>query len=86
MFTALLGPHVRKFLKKCNKELCLRLQKKIKELEKNPFPLEVKTVKGLKGKIAFRVRVGDHRIKYIIYQDKKELLIFDIDKRSKVYK
>nr|QNO54303.1 hypothetical protein FGBIHFOD_00043 [Methanosarcinales archaeon ANME-1 ERB7] len=32
-----------------------------------------------------RVRVGDYRILYEIYQDKNAVLIVNIDKRSRIY-
>ncbi len=85
MFTSFAGPKAKRFLKKCEKELYQRLRNKIRELEKNPFPPEVESIKGTKGRKSFRVRVGSHRIKYVVYYDKKEILIFDIDKRERVY-
>ena len=85
MFTSYLGPKAEKFLKKCEKEVYQRIKERIRELEKNPFPQEVESVKGLKGKRAFRARIGDYRIQYVVYQKKKELLVFKIDKRGRAY-
>jgi len=85
MYTAFLGPQARKFLKKSEKELYPRIKHKIEELEKNPFPSEVERVKGSGDQKIFRVRVGQYRIKYIVYHEKKEILVFDIDRRETVY-
>lgn len=84
MFNILLGPPSRRFLKKCDKIIYDRIMKKIKELSINPFPSDVKRIVGKKDKL-FRVRVGDYRIQYIVYHDKNEILISDIDKRPKAY-
>jgi mRNA-degrading endonuclease RelE of RelBE toxin-antitoxin system len=41
-------------------------------------------IMGSKEKI-YRVRVGDYRILYEIYLDKKVIMIVNIDKRSRIY-
>ena len=66
------------------KELRQRIWKKLDELKLNPFPSEAVRVVGKKEK-AFRVRVGVYRIQYYVFQDKKEIVIFDIDKRERAY-
>jgi len=84
MFDIFLGPQPEKFLKKAEKELRQRIWKKLDELKLNPFPSDVVRVVGRKEK-AFRVRVGVYRIQYYVLQDKKEIAIFDIDKRERAY-
>ncbi len=84
MFSSLLGPKARKFLKKCERDLYARLMKRIEELEHNPFPTDVKRVQGRDVK-TFRVRVGDYRIKYLVYYETSEILVFEIDKREDAY-
>ncbi len=84
MFDIFLGPQPEKFLKKADKELRQRIWKKLDELKQNPFPSDVVRVVGRKEK-AFRVRVGAYRIQYYIFQDKKEIAVFDIDKRERAY-
>ena len=74
----------RKFLEKLDKELFDRIIKKIESLKENPFPSDVKRVVGRKEKF-FRIRVGKYRILYVIFDDKKEILITDVDKRESVY-
>lgn len=84
MFGIFLSSRSEKFLRKAEKETRMRIWEKIDELKINPFPSEVVRVVGKKGK-AFRVRVGDYRIQYYVFQDRKEIVIFDIDKRGRAY-
>ncbi|PIO04293.1 hypothetical protein COT48_01185 [Candidatus Woesearchaeota archaeon CG08_land_8_20_14_0_20_47_9] len=84
MFQVVLGPAARRFLKKCETEIYGRMMEKIKQLCADPFPPDLKRVVGRKEKV-FRVRVGDYRILYLVFYDKNELLIADIDKRSRAY-
>ena len=83
MYKVFLSSYSEKFLKKCDKELCNRLLEKIKGLSENPFPSESKRVIGQEK--VFRIRVGAYRILYIVFHDKNEVLVSDIDKRSKIY-
>ena len=84
MFDIFLGPQPEKFLRKTEKGLRQRIWKKIDELKLNPFPSDVVRVIGRKEK-AFRVRVGTYRIQYHVFHDKKEIVVFDIDKRERAY-
>lgn len=84
MFKILLASSTQRFLKKCEKEVYDRVIKTIKELAINPFPPDCKRVVGRKEKV-FRVRVGDYRVQYVVFFDKNEILISDIDKRSRAY-
>ena len=73
-----------KFLDKLGKELFDRIMKKLETLKANPFPSDVIRVVGRKEKV-FRVRVGKYRILYVVFDDKKEILVIDIDRRESVY-
>ena len=84
-FSIHLSSTSQKFLKKANDETYSRIIKKLKEIADDPFPPDVKRVVGRKEKL-FRVRVGDYRILYVVYLDKKAVLIVNVDKRSMVYK
>ncbi len=84
MFRIFFGSQPQKFLKKCDEILYARLMKKLDELKNNPFPTDVKRVVGKKSK-AFRVRVGDYRIQYVVFHEKNEILVFDIEKRPRAY-
>ena len=84
MFDLKLSNVAKRFLVKCDKVLYERLVIKLKDLQHNPFPSDVKRVKGRVEKI-FRVRVGDYRILYLVIKEKNLLFVSDIDKRSKIY-
>lgn len=73
-----------KFLKNCNDDLYVRITDKIKSLALDPYPKDRKMVGGRKEKV-FRVRVGDYRILYVVFNEKNTLLISDIDKRGRIY-
>jgi mRNA interferase RelE/StbE len=85
MLKVVLGVSARRFLKKCDKQLYKHLLEKIKLLQMEPFPRDVKRIQGKKGATLFRVRVGDYRVQYVVFQEKNELLVTDIDKRARVY-
>ena len=79
------GSPAKRFLKKCDKPLRRRLIEKIEKLRVEPFPPDVKRVKGKKGHNVFRVRVGDYRIQYVILIKRNQLFVTDIDKRGRAY-
>ncbi len=82
MYNPFLSPNARKFLKRCIDKN--RIIKKIKDLSSSPFPSDVKRVAGRSEKV-FRAKVEPYRILYVVFEDKKEILVSDIDKRSRVY-
>ena len=73
-----------KFLKNSEKDVRDRIIPKIEELSINPFPQNLKRIKGELGKV-FRIRVGDYRILYEVYNKKDLMQIVNIDKRGRVY-
>ncbi len=85
MYKIILGPPTERFLKKCDREFYKRLLHRIRELGLHPFPSDVKRVVSKTKVKTFRVRLGEHRILYVVFEKEKEILITDIDKRSKVY-
>ena len=84
MFQVFLAPISQKFLKKCEKEVYERVMKQVNGLASEPFPQGVVRVFGRQEKI-FRIRVGMYRIQYVVYHEKNEILITDIDKRPRAY-
>ncbi|MEA1944661.1 MAG: type II toxin-antitoxin system RelE/ParE family toxin [Euryarchaeota archaeon] len=84
-FEIKLSSRAYRFLKNINKVVYNRIIKKVERLSEDPFPPDAKRVIGRDEK-AFRVRVGDYRILYVVYLDKETILIINIDKRSKVYR
>jgi len=85
MFAVKFGSQAKKFLKKSDINLSKRLLKRIEELAKDPFPSDTKRVVSQKKQKVFRIRVGEHRISYVVFHDKNELFIFEIDKRPRAY-
>ena len=73
----------RKFLKKSDKQLNLRIIEKISLLKVDPVPHNSVRVVGEDK--TFRIRIGDYRVLYEINWDKKFILIAKIDKRPKAY-
>jgi len=84
MFDILLSRAASKFLDKCEKGLHKRLMTKIEALANDPYPNDTKRVIGTIEK-TFRVRVGDYRVLYVVFDEKEEILIADIDKRERIY-
>jgi mRNA interferase RelE/StbE len=74
----------KKFLKKADKTLAVRILNAIENLKTNPFPQGLKRVVHREEK-TFRIRVGDYRILYVVYLEDKTILISKIDKRPRVY-
>ena len=73
-----------KFLNKINKEINNRILDKIEEtLTNDPVPHDTKSIVGKHG--VFRIRIGDYRVWYRINYQESKIIVFKIDKRSKVY-
>jgi len=72
------------FLKKLDKKLLKRILDKVDYLlVNNPGPHDSKKIVGEPG--VFRIRIGDYRILYRINFSEKKIVIFKLDKRSKIY-
>jgi mRNA interferase RelE/StbE len=84
MFEIHIDNQPEKFIQESDEKLKKRILKKIKSLGENPFPHSTKRVINRKEK-TFRIRVGDYRILYVVFQKEKSILISKIDKRSKAY-
>jgi len=79
-----LEKQVLKYLSKLEKRVSKRIIDKIEKLQENPIPQDSKRLVNVKDKV-FRIRVGQYRVLYRLEND-KIIIIFLIDKRSKVYK
>lgn len=73
-----------KQLKKLSPEVQERIQAKIDELATEPRPNGVKKLKGQEN--TYRIRVGDYRILYDIFDDILLVTVVEIGHRGKVYK
>ena len=62
-----------------------RIKKIINDLVYNPFPENVKKIKG-KGELVLRLRVGVYRIVYLVDLNKRLIIILGINHRKSAYK
>ena len=73
-----------RFLDNLDKKEWIRIIDKIEQLRINPFPQDIKRVQGKRDKV-FRIRVGYHRIQYVVISKNNLLFIAKIDKRPRAY-
>lgn len=73
-----------KQLKKLSPELRERIQLQIDDLAIEPRPNGVKKLKGKDE--SYRIRVGDYRVIYDIYDDVLLVNVVEVDHRNKIYK
>ncbi len=62
-----------------------KISRKILELENNPFPSQFKPLTGA-GAAQYRLRVGDWRILYDVYDDAREVLILRLGHHKDIYR
>ena len=60
-----------------------RILARLAELETNPRPPDVKK---LKGRAAWRIRVGDYRVIYEIHDRELQILVVTIGHRREIYR
>ena len=71
-------------LEKLPQQIIPRIVEAIKELAENPYSQGVKKLTGFDR--TYRIRVGDYRILYNIYQDKLIIEIIRIRHRKDAYR
>ncbi len=74
----------RKMFRKLSQELQDRIQTKIDDLAIEPRPNGVKKLKGEEN--SYRIRVGDYRVIYDIFDDVLLVSVVEVGHRSEVYK
>ncbi|QLE57294.1 type II toxin-antitoxin system RelE/ParE family toxin [Nostoc sp. TCL26-01] len=74
----------RKMFRKLSQELQDRIQTKIDDLAIEPRPNGVKKLKGEEN--SYRIRVGDYRVIYDIFDDVLLVSVVSVGHRSEVYK
>jgi len=72
-----------KQLKKLSPELQKRIQVKIDDLATEPRPHGVKKLKGKEN--SYRIRVGDYRVIYAVFDDVLLLSVVEVGHRNEVY-
>ncbi|MDJ0733354.1 MAG: type II toxin-antitoxin system RelE/ParE family toxin [Nostocaceae cyanobacterium] len=74
----------RKMFRKLSQELQDRIQPKIDELAIEPRPNGVKKLQGEEN--TYRIRVGDYRVIYDIFDDILVVKVVEVGHRRKIYK
>ena len=72
-----------KELGKIDRTLIPRLIKAVEALSSNPYPSDVRKIRG--GEHSYRVRVRDYRIIYTMFERRSTVTIFRVRHRKKVY-
>ena len=85
MFDIRYSNQAKKFLKNTDKNTAKRILEKIEKLRENPVIHDSKRILNRKEKI-FRIRIGDYRVIYEVSYKDNLIKIYDIDKRSRVYR
>jgi len=85
VFSVQFSPQATRFIRKLDKHTKERIRNKITNLQREPFPTETTRVESYKKEKIFRVRVGVYRILYSVRYEKETIVIFKVDKRSRIY-
>ena len=82
-YRVILPKSVQKELDRLPEDAVRRILARLAELETNPRPTDVKKLKGRK---AWRIRVGDYRVIYEIHNRQLQILVITIGHRREVYR
>ena len=82
-YRVILPKSIQKELDRLPDEVMKRILARLVELEANPRPSDVKK---LKGRPAWRIRVGDYRVIYEIHDRQLQILVITIGHRREVYR
>ncbi len=82
-YQVILPKSAQKELDRLPDDVARRILTRLRALESNPRPPDVKK---LKGRTAWRVRVGDYRIIYEIHDRELMVIIVTIGNRREVYR
>jgi mRNA interferase RelE/StbE len=81
-YTILILPSAQKQLSKLSNAIATRIEDKMMELEQDPRPAGCKK---LKGRDAWRIRIGDYRVIYEINDGRLIVTVITIGHRKEVY-
>jgi mRNA interferase RelE/StbE len=82
-YRVILPKSVQKELDRLSDEIANRVLARLTELEINPRPPDLKK---LKGRSAWRIRVGDYRVIYEIHDRELQVLVITVGHRREVYR
>ena len=77
-------PSASKELEKLPRQIIPRIVAAIRELARNPYPQGVKKLTGFEH--TYRIRVGDYRILYNIYEERLVIEIIRVRHRKEAYR
>ncbi len=86
-YTIEISPKAEKFLDRQSDKTVIKINRAFSKLEENPYysqELDIKKLAGCKGD--YRLRIGQLRILYTVFRDKKQIYVYKIARRSGVYK
>ena len=82
-YRVILPRSVQKELDRLPDDLAKRILSRLSQLESNPRPADVKK---LKGRDAWRIRVGDYRVIYEIQNRELQILVITVGHRREIYR
>ena len=85
MYLIELSVRAQDFLEKLDKNVRIRIEKRLKNLENNPITSDSKFIGRENNEMVFRYRIGKFRILYKVKENPKMVLVTKIDKRDRVY-
>jgi mRNA interferase RelE/StbE len=82
-YHVILSKSVQKELDRLPDDTATRVLARLSQLESNPRPADVKK---LKGREAWRIRVGDYRVIYEIHDRQLEVVVITVAHRREAYR
>ena len=82
-YRVILPRSVQKKLDRLPDDVVKRILSRLGKLETNPRPTDVKK---LKGRNAWRIRIGDYRVIYEIHDRELQILVITVGHRREVYR
>jgi len=82
-YRVIIPKSVRKELDRLPEKIADRVLARLAELETNPRPADAKK---LKGRNAWRIRVGDYRVIYEIHDRVLQILVITVGHRREIYR
>ncbi len=86
-YQVFLSRQAEKFIQNLDKKQAKRIFQEIRDLQNHPFYTRRHDIARLQGrKNYFRIRIGNLRIVYKIFEKEKEIYVEKINRRGKIYK
>lgn len=82
-YQVIIPKSVRKGLDRLPDDVARRISVRLAGLETNPRPVDVKK---LKGREAWRIRVGDYRVIYEIHDRVLQVIVITVGHRREIYR